>query len=198
MTTKTKSERIADGLFVETNHLGCAYWVLRYKHAGKWHKMGLGPAHDAPNRNNSGAVTKDEALTIAAHAHRLLANGIDPMEERWQVAGLPPSVKRGLVAREATKKWAAIVAAQFKGGDEHAGDTLGDPQPASAVIAHAEPDVKHPKHPACATTIARCAEHIGWLHRLAIERGVPEATRVAEDVTALVYSLTDREANGPE
>lgn len=190
---KTQSERIDDGLFIETNRSGASYWVLRYKHAGKWHKMGLGPARPSPNQQQSGVVSTEEAKAIAAHARQLIRNGIDPMADRMSISGLPPSVKRGIVAREATKKWAAVVTAAQKGKGEngHAGSTAGDPDPATPCIADDSLGVNKEIPPACATTIARCAEHIGWLHRLAVERGMPQATEIANDITRLVYSISE-------
>src|SRR5690242_4909067 len=81
-----KRGKYSDGgnLYLIVSETGSRKWVLRFTWRGAAREMGLGSANDVPL-----ADTRDKA----AEARRLIAKGINPIDERKRTVAFPPSVR---------------------------------------------------------------------------------------------------------
>src|ERR1700716_4254778 len=61
------------GLFLQVSVSGTKSWIFRWKEAGKFRSMGLGPVH---------TITLAEARDKARECRKLRLDGKDPIEER--------------------------------------------------------------------------------------------------------------------
>jgi len=75
-TTKPGRYGDGDGLYLLVRDNGTAFWLFRYVLGGKMREMGLGRAR---GRN---AVALADARAAAAPLHRLVLNGVDPLNQR--------------------------------------------------------------------------------------------------------------------
>src|SRR5574337_384620 len=82
------------GLWLKVTDGGSKSWILRYHFGGKERWMGLGPYPDFPLA---------DARDRAAEARRKVRSGIDPIEERQQLA----AEKRATTAKAVTFDWCA-------------------------------------------------------------------------------------------
>jgi integrase len=88
---------LVKGLYLQVSGPNAKSWVLRYERHGKETYMGLGSAAEFSLK-----LARERALA----ARRLLADGIDPLQEklaRWQAAKL--AEQRKLTFREAAQKF---------------------------------------------------------------------------------------------
>ena len=65
-----------DGLYLLVRAPDKAFWIFRYTRAGRMREMGLGRAR-GPN-----SVSLSEARGKAVPLHRLVRNGVDPLDQR--------------------------------------------------------------------------------------------------------------------
>jgi integrase len=89
-----KAGKYSDGgnLYLIVSPSGARTWVLRFTWRGKAREMGLGSA---------GSVTLADAREKAAHARRMVAQGIDPIAERKRTSGVPTFGEMADQVREA-------------------------------------------------------------------------------------------------
>jgi integrase len=89
-----KAGKHSDGgnLYLIVSPSGARTWVLRFTWRGKAREMGLGSA---------GSVTLADAREKAAHARRMVAQGIDPIAERKRTGGVPTFGEMADQVREA-------------------------------------------------------------------------------------------------
>jgi len=89
-----KAGKYSDGgnLYLIVSPIGSRKWVLRFTWRGKAREMGLGtPA----------TVSLADAREKAAHARRMIAQGIDPIAERKRTGGIPTFGEMADQVREA-------------------------------------------------------------------------------------------------
>jgi integrase len=79
-TAKTGKYSDGGNLYLVVSDAGTRKWVLRFTWRGKAREMGLGSA---------GSVPLADAREKAAHARRMVAQGIDPIHERKRTGGVP-------------------------------------------------------------------------------------------------------------
>ena len=65
-----------DGLYLLVRDNGTAFWLFHCVLGGKMREMGLGRAR------GSNAVALADARAVAAPVHRLVRNGVDPLNQR--------------------------------------------------------------------------------------------------------------------
>src|SRR6516162_5531619 len=90
----TKPGKYSDGgnLYLIVSPVGTRKWVLRFTWRGRAREMGLGtPA----------TVSLADAREKAAHARRIVAQGIDPIAERKRTGGIPTFAEMADQVREA-------------------------------------------------------------------------------------------------
>jgi integrase len=77
-----KAGKYSDGgnLYLVVSDTGTRKWVLRFTWRGKAREMGLG---------SPASVSLADAREKAAHARRMVAQGIDPIAERKRTGGIP-------------------------------------------------------------------------------------------------------------
>lgn len=91
-----------DGLYLLVRDGGTAFWLFRYKLAGgKMREMGLGRAR------SKNAVSLADARKAAVPLHRLVRNGVDPLEQRAAEAHTARAAAQAEKARAITFKTVA-------------------------------------------------------------------------------------------
>jgi integrase len=85
----------AHGLYMQVTPSGVKSWLLRYQKDGKEHALGLGPLH---------TFNLEEARERARKQRQLLADGIDPLEQKRQQAAQRKAEESQRQAEEASKK----------------------------------------------------------------------------------------------
>jgi integrase len=92
--TARKAGKYSDGgnLYLIVSPTGARKWVLRFTWHGKAREMGLG---------SPSSVSLADAREKAAHARRMVAQGIDPIAERKRTGGVPTFGEMADQVREA-------------------------------------------------------------------------------------------------
>lgn len=93
------------GLFLQVAAAGSKSWVFRYALDRRAREMGLGPVGEPPD-----GVTLAEARKRAAAARALLADGVDPIEERRRAARQQEAKRRAVAEAEARTFRAVAIA----------------------------------------------------------------------------------------
>jgi integrase len=154
------------GLYLQVRNANNKSWLLRYERAGRERWFGLGPAH---------TFSLKEARARARKARQLLADGIDPVEDRK--------------AARAARALAAAKAMTFR-------------QCAEAYIAANEGAWRNAKHAAqWSSTLKRYVDpHIGGLPVAAVDTGLVlkciepiwgDKTETASRVRGRIESILD-------
>jgi len=90
-----------DGLYLLVRDNGTAFWLFRYVLGGRMREMGLGRAR------GSNAVSLADARGAAAPLHRLVRNGVDPLDQRKVEADAARAAAQAEQARAITFKTVA-------------------------------------------------------------------------------------------
>jgi len=86
------------GLYLLVRSPEAKFWLFRWTRKGRMREMGLGPAAGRD------AVKLADARTKAAALHRLVRNGIDPLEQRAAEEAAQKAEKQAQAARQITFK----------------------------------------------------------------------------------------------
>jgi integrase len=101
-----------NGLYLHVGASGSRSWILRYRHGGRRHDIGLGPYP---------LISLADARQRANQRRRLLVDGIDPLaERRAQRAAEATERVKAITLRQAAESYIDAHAAGWRGGRQEA------------------------------------------------------------------------------
>jgi integrase len=101
-----------NGLYLHVGAAGSKSWILRYRHGGRRHDIGLGPYP---------LISLADARQRANQRRRLLVDGIDPLaERRAKRAAEAVERNKAITLRQAAESYIDAHAAGWRGGRQEA------------------------------------------------------------------------------